>query len=116
PDRELVDRLRGEQPPLPADVIRERAESLGVDDAWALVTTERDPAFAGLIAGGVSEREAFNFAMNQPIPEGANLAELAKVAQASKELTREALSAAVTASADKSFSAETYLAMTAVSD
>ena len=46
---------------------------------------------AGLVAGGVAEREAFNFAMNQPIPAGANLAELAKVAKAAKDLTREAL-------------------------
>ena len=74
------------------------------------------PAYAGLVAGGVAEREAFNFAMNQPIPAGANLAELAKVARAAKDLTREALSAAVAASADDGFTADDYLAQTAVSD
>ena len=54
--------------------------------------------------------------MNQPIPEGANLAELAKVAVAAKDLTREALDAAVAASADDGFTADEYLAQTAVSD
>ena len=81
PEPALVERLRGELPELPADLIRERAEELGVDDAWALVTTDRDPAYAGLVAAGVAAREAFNFAMNQPIPAGANFAELAKVVQ-----------------------------------
>ena len=115
PEPALVERLRGELPELPADLIRERAEELGVDDAWALVTTDRDPAYSGLVAAGVSAREAFNFAMNQPIPEGANLAELAKVVQASKELTREALERAVAGSADSGFKADAYLAERAVS-
>ena len=116
PEAALVEHLRGALPELPADAIRARAEALGVEDAWALVTTDRDPAYAGLLAGGVSEREAFNFAMNQPIPIGANLVELAKVAKAAKDLTREALSAAVAASADEAFMADEYLAQTAVSD
>jgi aspartyl-tRNA(Asn)/glutamyl-tRNA(Gln) amidotransferase subunit B len=116
PERELVDRLRGQLPPLPADLIRARAEELGAEDAWALVTTDRDLAYSGLVAAGVPARDAFNFAMNQPIPAGANLAELAKVAQAAKELTREALQRAVAASADDGFTADVYLAQTAVSD
>jgi aspartyl-tRNA(Asn)/glutamyl-tRNA(Gln) amidotransferase subunit B len=116
PEPALVERLRGELPELPADAIRERAEALGVADAWALVTTDRDPAYAGLVAAGVAERDAFNFVMNQPIPAGANLAELAKVAKATKDLTREALSNAVAASADVGFTADEYLGQTAVSD
>jgi aspartyl-tRNA(Asn)/glutamyl-tRNA(Gln) amidotransferase subunit B len=116
PELELVERLREELPELPADAIRSRSEALGVADAWALVTTDRDPAYRGLVEGGVSEREAFNFAMNQPIPDGANLQELAKVAKSAKELTREALDAAVAASADDGFTADEYLGRTAVSD
>jgi aspartyl-tRNA(Asn)/glutamyl-tRNA(Gln) amidotransferase subunit B len=116
PEPALVDRLRAQLPELPADVIRERAGALGADDAWALVTTDRDPAYAGLVAGGVSEREAFNFAMNQPIPPGADLAELARVARVSRDLTREALSSAVSASANPGFTADEYLGQTAVSD
>ena len=116
PEASLVERVRGELPELPAELIRRRAEALGVEDAWALVTTERDPAYAGLVAAGVPAREAFNFAMNQPIPPGADLAELAKVAVAAKELTREALQAAVAASADKGFSADAYLGDVAITD
>jgi aspartyl-tRNA(Asn)/glutamyl-tRNA(Gln) amidotransferase subunit B len=116
PEAEVVEHLRGELPALPADLIGERAGELGADDAWALVTTDREPAYAGLVVAGVPAREAFNFAMNQPIPAGANLAELAKVAQAAKELTREALTAAVAASATPDFRAETYLEQMAVSD
>jgi len=112
----LVERLRGELPALPADLISKRAESLGADDAWALVTTDREPTYAGLVGAGVAPREAFNFAMNQPIPAGANLAELAKVAQAAKELTREALQRAVAESADEGFAADAYLEERAVSD
>jgi aspartyl-tRNA(Asn)/glutamyl-tRNA(Gln) amidotransferase subunit B len=116
PEPAVVERVRGELPELPADAIRARAEAVGVADAWALVTTDRDPAYSGLVAAGVTERDAFNFVMNQPIPEGANLAELAKVAKASKELTREALSSAVAASGDAGFKADEYLGQTAVSD
>jgi aspartyl-tRNA(Asn)/glutamyl-tRNA(Gln) amidotransferase subunit B len=116
PEPELVERLRGELPELPAGLVSRHAIALGPDDAWALVTTDREPAYAGLVAGGVGEREAFSFAMNQPIPAGANLRELAKVAKASKELTREALDAAVAGSAEAGFSADEYLGQTAVSD
>jgi Asp-tRNA(Asn)/Glu-tRNA(Gln) amidotransferase B subunit len=97
-------------------VIRAHGDELGADDAWALVTTDREPAYAGLVAAGVPAREAFNFAMNQPIPAGANLAELAKVALAAKELTREALQQGVAASAEDGFSADAYLVERAVSD
>src|SRR5262249_20043976 len=116
PEPSLVEGLRGELPGLPADAIRNRAEALGVADAWALVTTDRDPAYTGLVAAGVAEREAFNFVMNQSIPTGANLVELGKVARVSKDLTREALSNAVAASADAGFTADEYLGQTAVSD
>jgi Asp-tRNA(Asn)/Glu-tRNA(Gln) amidotransferase B subunit len=54
--------------------------------------------------------------MNQPIPEGANLAELAKIVVASRDLTRGATGAAVAASATPGFTADEYLAQTSVSD
>jgi len=116
PERELVERLRAELPELPATRIARHVQALGVADAWSLVTTERDRAYTALVGEGVEEREAFNFAMNQPIPDGANFAELAKVVKAAKDLTREALTAAVAASAAAGFAAETYLAQRAVSD
>src|SRR5438093_1849207 len=95
PDRALVERLRAELGELPGARIARYAEALGRADAWAVVTTERDEAYAALVAGGVPERDAFNFAMNQPIPPGGNSAELAKVVKAAKDLTREALQRAV---------------------
>jgi aspartyl-tRNA(Asn)/glutamyl-tRNA(Gln) amidotransferase subunit B len=116
PEPALVERIRTELPELPADVIRAHAAELGVEDAWALVTTDREAAYAGLVAADVPPRDAFNFAMNQPIPAGADLAELAKVAKAAKELTREALQSAVAASAEQDFSAEEYLGEVAITD
>jgi aspartyl-tRNA(Asn)/glutamyl-tRNA(Gln) amidotransferase subunit B len=116
PEPAVVERLRGELPELPADLIRTRAGALGVEDAWALVTTDRDAAYAGLVGADVTPRDAFNFVMNQPIPRGANLAELGKVVQAAKQLTREALQAAVAASAEPGFTAATYLGEVAITD
>ncbi len=116
PGAELVERLRAELPELPGARVRRHAAALGVPDAWALVTTDREWSFGGLVAAGVGPRDAFNVAMNQPIPDGADLAELAKVVAASKGLTRAALDRAVAASADPGFSAEPYLAQQAVSD
>jgi Asp-tRNA(Asn)/Glu-tRNA(Gln) amidotransferase B subunit len=53
--------------------------------------------------------------MNQDIPEGADAAELARVVRA-EGLTRSSIQAAVAASATPGFSADEYLAQTAVSD
>ena len=102
--------------PLAAARIARFSAALGPADAWAVVTTDRDPAYEALVAEGVPEREAFNFAMNQPIPAGANIAELAKVVEAAKGLTREALQRAVAASADPDFSADAYLGEVAITD
>jgi aspartyl-tRNA(Asn)/glutamyl-tRNA(Gln) amidotransferase subunit B len=116
PEPALVERLGAELPELPAVRIGRYADAIGVADSWALVTTERDAVYAALVEEAVPPREAFNFAMNQPIPPGANTAELAKVVKASKELTREALQAAVAASADSGFVADTYLGEVAITD
>jgi aspartyl-tRNA(Asn)/glutamyl-tRNA(Gln) amidotransferase subunit B len=116
PEPALVERLRGELPELPAELIRRHAGPLGVEDAWALVTTGRDDTYTGLAAAGVDARDAFNFAMNQPIPPGANLAELAKVAKVARELTRTALESAVAASAEPGFTVDAYLGEVAVAD
>ncbi len=116
PEPELVERLRAELPELPAARIVRHTEALGADDAWVLVTTERDATYAALVAEGVAEREAFNVTMNQLIPPGANVAELAKVVKAAKTLTREALQKAVAASADPGFTADAYLGDVAITD
>jgi aspartyl-tRNA(Asn)/glutamyl-tRNA(Gln) amidotransferase subunit B len=115
PERELVDRLRAALPELPGRRIRRRAGELGDADAWTLVTTGREKHYAGLATAGLPPREAFKQAMNRPIPEGANLAELARVL-ADASLTAAAVEAATAASADPGFSADEYLAQKAVSD
>jgi aspartyl-tRNA(Asn)/glutamyl-tRNA(Gln) amidotransferase subunit B len=116
PEPALVERLRAELPELPSARVARHAEALGAADAWAIVTTERDSAYSALVGEGVPAREAFNFAMNQPIPAGANAVELAKVVKAAKNLTREALQRAVAASADPDFSADAYLGEVAIAD
>jgi aspartyl-tRNA(Asn)/glutamyl-tRNA(Gln) amidotransferase subunit B len=115
PEPEVVERLRGELPDLPAELIARHASALGAEDAWALVTTDREPAYAGLVAAGVTERGAFNIVMNEDIPEAANITELARVFTA-EGLTRSSIKAAVAASATGGFTADEYLAQTAVSD
>jgi aspartyl-tRNA(Asn)/glutamyl-tRNA(Gln) amidotransferase subunit B len=112
----VVERLRGGLPELPSARISRHAEAIGVADAWALVTTDRDEAYSALVGEGVAKRESFNFAMNQPIPAGANMAELARIVKAARDLTREALDEAVAASADTGFTAEKYLGRTAIAD
>ncbi len=115
PEAELVERLRAELPEPPAARIHRLAQDLGVADAWPLVTTDRDRDYAELVGAGVAARPAFNFVMNQPIPDGANLTELARIANAT-DLTRASLDAAVAASAEPGFSADPYLEQKAVSD
>ena len=115
PEAAVVERLRGGLPELPAARIEALAGELGTADAWTLVTTGRDRAYVELVRTDVPARPAFNFAMNQPIPEGANLRELARIATAT-DLTRASVESAVAASADPGFSADPYLAQKAVSD
>src|SRR4051794_27186494 len=64
PPAELVERLRGEQPALPGARIRRLEEALGFEVAHALVTTERDALYSGLVADGVDARIASNWVMN----------------------------------------------------
>ena len=117
PAAELVERLRGELPELPADLIRERAEALGVEDAWALVTTDRDPAYAGLVARRRGRARGVRLRDEPADPRGREPGRAGEGREvAAKDLTREALDAAVAASADDGFTADEYLAQTAVSD
>jgi aspartyl-tRNA(Asn)/glutamyl-tRNA(Gln) amidotransferase subunit B len=116
PEPELVERLRAELPESPGDLIRRRAQVLGVPDAWALVTTERDRSYGCLVDEGLDPREAFNYVMNNDIPAGANMPELARVLKAAKTLTRGATGAAIAASANPDFTADTYLGEVAITD
>ena len=86
-----------------------------MDDAWAMVTTGRDPKYGALVDKGVAPRIAFNHVMNEEIPEDFNAAELARVLK-DKGLTRAALQRAIAASADAGFGATAYLEQPAVAD
>jgi len=115
PARELVERLRAELPELPGARIGRHAGKLGMADAWALVTTEREASYDGLVEADVEPRAAFNFAMNQSIPPNADLRELARVVK-EPDLTRASIEGAVAASANPGFTADEFLAEKSVSD
>jgi aspartyl-tRNA(Asn)/glutamyl-tRNA(Gln) amidotransferase subunit B len=120
PPAELVERLRGELPELPAARIRRFETALDFETAYALVTTDRDALYAGLVADGVDPRPAANWVMNDFAATGAdpakvNAAEMALVLK-TPNLTRAALADATAASASDGFSAALYTAQTAVSD
>jgi aspartyl-tRNA(Asn)/glutamyl-tRNA(Gln) amidotransferase subunit B len=115
PETELIERLRDELTELPGVRIARHAAALGSADAWTLVTTEREPAFEGLVVAGLEPRAAYNHVMNRAIPDGANLGELARVLS-EPGLTADAIQAATAASATPAFSADEYLARKAVSD
>ena len=120
PPAELVERLRGELTELPVTRIRRLEKNLDFDVAYALVTTERDALYAGLVTAGVEPRPAANWVMNDFAATGndpakVNVNEMALVLK-TPNLTRAALAEATAASVSESFSAATYTQQTAVSD
>jgi aspartyl-tRNA(Asn)/glutamyl-tRNA(Gln) amidotransferase subunit B len=120
PPAELVERLRAELPEAPGLRIRRLEPGVGFDVAYALVTTERDALYAGLVAEGVEPKLAGNWVMNEFAatgndPAAVNVAELAVVLK-TPNLTRDALAAATAASTSAGFSAAEYTSQTAVSD
>ena len=120
PPAELVERLRGELPEQPGARIRHLESAVGFDVAYALVTTERDGLYTGLVANGVEPRVAANWVMNDfaatgEDPGAVNVPEMAAVLK-TPNLTRDALAAATAASTSAGFSAVAYTSQTAVSD
>jgi aspartyl-tRNA(Asn)/glutamyl-tRNA(Gln) amidotransferase subunit B len=114
PPRELVDRLRGELPELPAARIRRLERDLDFAAAAELVSTGNDWKAELLAAEGVDWKAAANVAMNRPDFLRENAPALAAILAAN--VTREALDAAFTAAASSAISADDYLAQAAVSD
>jgi aspartyl-tRNA(Asn)/glutamyl-tRNA(Gln) amidotransferase subunit B len=120
PPAELVERLRGELPDGPGVRIRRLEPAVGFDVAYALVTTERDALYAGLVADGVDPKLAGNWAMNEfaatgQDPAAVNVTEMATVLKTAN-LTRDALAAATAASTSATFASAEYTSQTAVSD
>ena len=116
PPRELVERLRGELPKLPAARIRRIAKELSVAAADELVSTGNDHKAQLLAERGVDWQTAANVAMNEPDFLDANAAAIAAIVKARDTLTREAYDGAFAAARSVSIDAAEYLAQIAVSD
>ena len=118
PERELVERLRGELPEPPWARIHRLEAEVGFVLAEGLVTAGRDELY-GRTPG---EREAVaNVLMNELAAAGVDPAtvngeELGKVIARRTEIPRAAFADALAASGSDGFSAETYLAETAIAD
>ena len=118
PPAELVERLRLEVPEAPGARIRRLEDDVGFELAEELVTSGRD----GLYARVPGDRRAVaNVIMNQLAgagvdPAGVDGDELGKLVEARDRIPRAAFVEAIAASGDRGFSAERYLAETAVSD
>ncbi len=111
PDRELVERLRGELPELPGERIERLADEVGFEIAEGLVTSGRDGLFEKVPG---DRREVANVLMNQFAatgvdPAAVNADELAKLIEARDRIPRQAFTEALAASGDEGFSAESYL-------
>jgi aspartyl-tRNA(Asn)/glutamyl-tRNA(Gln) amidotransferase subunit B len=111
PDRDLVERLRGELPDLPGERIKRLVDEVGFEIAEGLVTSGRDRLFDE-VAG--DRREVANVLMNQFAatgvdPAAVNAKELAKLIEARDRIPRQAFTEALAASGDDGFSAESYL-------
>jgi len=118
PERELVERLRGELPEPPWARIRRLEAEVGFSLAEGLVTAGRDELYSRT----PGEREAVaNVLMNELAAAGVDPAtvngeELGKVIAQRAEIPRAAFGEALAASGSDGFSAEAYLAETAIAD
>ena len=111
PDRELVERLRGELPELPGERIERLADEVGFEIAEGLVTSGRDGLFEKVPG---DRREVANVLMNQFAatgvdPAAVNADELAKLIEARDRIPRQAFTEALAASGGEGFAAESYL-------
>jgi aspartyl-tRNA(Asn)/glutamyl-tRNA(Gln) amidotransferase subunit B len=118
PERELVERLRGELPEPPWARIRRLEAEVGFALAEGLVTAGRDELYSRT----PGEREAVaNVVMNELAAAGVDPAtvngeELGKVIAQRAKIPRAAFVEALAASGSDGFSAEAYLAETAIAD
>jgi aspartyl-tRNA(Asn)/glutamyl-tRNA(Gln) amidotransferase subunit B len=118
PDPKLVEQLRGELPEPPWARIERLREEVGFGLAEGLVTSERDELYSRT----PGDREAVaNVVMNELAATGVDpgtvdAEELGKVIAARAEIPRATFAEALAASGSEGFSAERYLAETAIAD
>ena len=111
PDRELVERLRGELPELPGARITRLADELDPELAEGLVTSGRDQLYEQVPG---ERRAVANVLMNQWAatgvdPAAVNADELGKLIEARDRIPRAAFTEALEASGEPGFEAERYL-------
>jgi aspartyl-tRNA(Asn)/glutamyl-tRNA(Gln) amidotransferase subunit B len=111
PERELVERLRGELPELPGARIARLADELDPELAEGLVTSGRDRLFEQVPG---ERRAVANVLMNQWAatgvdPAAVNAEELGKLIEARDRIPRAAFTEALEATGKPGFEAERYL-------
>ena len=119
PPAELIERLRGELPELPAARIRRVAADLDLDRATVLVTGGLDRLYEATVAAGADRVAAANLIANRLAGvDGAAVdpAELARLVEARERIPRAALDEALAKVVEPGFSADAFLAQEAVSD
>ena len=119
PPAELIERLRGELPELPAARIRRVAADLDLDRATVLVTGGLDRLYEATVAAGADRVASANLIANRLAGvDGATVdpAQLARLVEARERIPRTALDDALAKVAEPGFSADAYLAQEAVSD
>jgi aspartyl-tRNA(Asn)/glutamyl-tRNA(Gln) amidotransferase subunit B len=121
PERELVERLRGELPEAPGARIVRLRDGLGSATAQTLVTGGLDALWSEVHATGIDATSAANVIVNNLVgagvdPAHVNAAELAKLIAARDEIPRKAFDDAIAHAGDDGFRAEPYLAQKAVAD
>ncbi len=121
PEREMVERLRGELAELPGErIVRLRGE-LGFAIAQTLVMGGLDTLWAATRDAGADPVAAANVIANQLVGAGVdpgrvNVAELAKIVAARDEIPRKTFDEAIAHAGDDGFSAVPYLEQKAVAD
>jgi len=121
PPAELVERLRGELPELPAARIRRIGDRLDHERALVLVTGGLDALWETTVAAGGDPVGTANVVANQLVgagvdPAAVDPAELAKLVVGRERIPRKAFDEAIAKVGEPGFAAEPYLAQEAVSD
>jgi aspartyl-tRNA(Asn)/glutamyl-tRNA(Gln) amidotransferase subunit B len=118
PPAELVERIEGGLPELPAARIRRLEDAVGFDLAEGLVTSGRDRLYERVEG---DRRAVANVIMNQLAGAGVDTdavdpVELARLVEARDRIPRQAFDEAIAKAGEPGFSADPYLAQEAVSD
>ena len=121
PPAELVARLRGELPELPAARISRIAGRLDHERALVLVTGGLDALWEGTVAAGADPLAAANVIANNLVAAGVRPAdvpagELARLVDARERIPRTAFDEAIASSGAPGFTADRFLEQEAVSD